>query len=240
MMPLGTLPAWYKKAMSKTGTLIVIDGADGAGKATQTKLLVERLRAEGKAVETLSFPQYEQNYFGKLLRECLVGERGDFATLDARIASTLYAADRFESRPQLVAWLESGATVILDRYVSSNMLHQGSKIHNNEAALTEFLSWNDHVEHTIFGMPRPDTILYLDVPFVVRKNLMQHDGVRGSLDVVETDEAYQQAAEECSRTLLGRLNNWTPILCTEGDALKSREEIHELVYAATAQILTHA
>lgn len=235
--------------MSKTGTLIVIDGADGAGKATQTKLLVERLRSEGHVVETMSFPAYETNTFGKLIRECLLGERGDFrkdgkmgdfASLDPRIASTLYAADRFESRPQLVAWLESGATVILDRYVSSNMLHQGSKIHNDETALTEFLSWNDHVEHTVFGMPRPDTILYLDVPFLVRKNMMQHDGVRGELDTVEKDEDYQRAAEECSRTLLARLNNWTPITCTEGGVIKSKEAIHELVYEAASALLTRA
>lgn len=227
----------------------MIDGADGAGKATQTKLLVDRLRSEGRTVETLSFPGYETNTFGRLIRECLLGERGnfkkggkvgDFASLDPRIASTLYAADRFESRPQLVSWLEGGATVILDRYVSSNMLHQGSKIHNDEAALTEFLSWNDHVEHTIFGMPRPDAILYLDVPFEVRKNMMHHDGVRGELDTVEKDEDYQRAAEECSRTLLARLNNWTPIKCTENGVIKSKEAIHEQVYNTATQILARA
>lgn len=232
--------------MQTTGRLIVIDGADGAGKATQTKLLVERLRAEGREVETMSFPHYETNTFGKLIRECLDGKRGDFrkdgkigdfASLDPRIASTLYAADRFESRPQLEVWLAAGKTVVLDRYVSSNMLHQGSKIHNNEAALKEFLAWNDHVEHTVFGVPRPDLIVYLEVPFAARKKMMEEDSTRRELDTVEKDDEYQMAAEACAHKLLASLNNWVPVACTEGDVLKSREAISELVYAAVTKQL---
>jgi len=223
--------------MTTTGTLLVIDGADGAGKATQTKLLVERLRADGLLVETMSFPGYERNVFGKLIKDCLLGQHGDFAALDPRIASTLYAADRFESRPQLVEWLNAGKVVVLDRYVSSNMLHQGSKMVENESALREFLAWNDHVEHVTFGMPRPEAILYLDVPFSVRAELMAKDAVRGVLDVVEKDEAYQKAAEDCAKQLLASLNNWQTIGCTEGDTLKSIEKVHELVYAAAVAVV---
>lgn len=229
---------WYKIAMAHTGTLIVIDGADGAGKATQTKLLVERLRAEGRVVETMSFPQYEKNTFGALIGECLRGSRGDFAGLDPRIASTLYAVDRYESKPQLEAWLQQGVIVVLDRYVSSNMLHQGSKILNDEAALTSFLTWLDQVEHGVFGLPRPQGILYLDVPLSVRKNLMQHDGVRGALDTVETNEDYQRAAEACAQALLARLNSWQSINCAPQGVLMTREEIHELVYAAVMSQLS--
>ncbi len=217
----------------------MIDGADGAGKATQTKLLVERLRAEGREVETMSFPNYDANVFGQLIKECLQGKRGDFrkegkvgdfASLDPRIASTLYAVDRFESKPQLTAWLAAGKTVILDRYVSSNMLHQGSKMVGDEVGLRDFLAWNDQVEHTIFGLPRPDLIVYLDVPYEVRKNLMHHDGVRGELDEVEKDEEYQRAAEACAQELLEALNNWQRISCVDGVVLRSREAIHEAVY----------
>ena len=115
------------------GKLIVIDGGDGAGKATQAALLVKQLRADGHAVETLDFPQYTQNTFGELIRECLDGKRGDFMAVDPRIASTLYAADRFESKPRLEQWLSEGKVIILDRYVSSNMMHQGAKIDDPEA-----------------------------------------------------------------------------------------------------------
>ena len=226
--------------------LIVIDGADGAGKATQTALLVERLQREGKAVETMSFPRYETNVFGQLIKECLMGQRGDFrkdgkvgdfASLDPRIASTLYAADRFEAKPQLQAWLEAGKTVVLDRYVSSNMLHQGSKIVNNEAALREFLAWNDRVEHEVFGLPRPGLIMYLDVPYDVRARLMREGTERGALDMVEKDEQYQMAAEVCAQQLLSALNHWQCIPCTDGGVLRSREEIHQRVYETAAAYL---
>lgn len=120
------------------GKLIVIDGGDGAGKATQVSLLVKRLRDEGHKVETLDFPQYTQNHFGKLLRQCLDGKRGDFMAVDARIASTLYAADRFETKPRLEQWLQEDKIVVLDRYVSANMMHQGAKIDDPEK-LEDFL-----------------------------------------------------------------------------------------------------
>ncbi len=218
-------------SMAKIGKLIVIDGADGAGKATQTKLLVDRLHAAGVPVETMSFPGYETNVFGQLIRECLSGKRGDFSMLDARIASTLYAADRFESKAHLIAWLAAGKTVILDRYVSSNMLHQGSKMVGDEVGLRDFLAWNDRVEHEIFGMPRPDLIVYLDVPYQVRKGLMHQDKVRGGLDEVEKNEEYQRAAEVCAQELLASLNNWQCISCVAEDgSLRSRSAIHEAIY----------
>ena len=110
------------------GNFLVIEGSDGAGKATQTDLLVKRLRDEGRRVKTIDFPRYRDNHFGKLLRDCLDGKHGDFLKLDPRITSLVYAADRFESSKQIRRWLEEGADVVADRYVSANMLHQGSKI----------------------------------------------------------------------------------------------------------------
>ena len=83
------------------GKFIVIDGIDGSGKKTQTKLLIERLKREGLKVKTIDFPQYENNFFGKFIGECLVGEHGDFAKLDPKIASVLYGADRFESSQKI-------------------------------------------------------------------------------------------------------------------------------------------
>lgn len=218
------------------GKLIVIDGADGAGKATQTKLLVDKLRAEGRQVETMDFPQYTQNHFGKLLRESLDGKHGNFLGLDPKIASTIYAADRFESAPKVRAWLEEGVTVVLDRYVSSNMLHQASKL-TNEADRIEFLNWLDTTEHGIFGIPRPDVILYLDIPYEVRKHLMDADGNRIELDVVERDEDYNRAAETQATELLAGLNNWQRVICTLEDHLRSKEEISADVYAAVSNIL---
>jgi len=218
------------------GKLIVIDGADGSGKATQTKLLVEKLQEEGLRVETLDFPQYTQNHFGRLLRESLDGKRGDFLQLDPRLASTIYAADRFESAPKIRIWLEEGAIVVLDRYVSSNMLHQASKL-TDEADRIEFLNWLDTIEHGVFGIPRPDVILYLDIPYEVRKDLMDTDGNRIELDVVERDEEYNRAAETQATELLAGLNNWQQVTCTHDSNLRSKEEIHQEVYELVKTVI---
>jgi dTMP kinase len=219
-----------------TGKLIVIDGADGSGKATQTKLLVERLVADGYMVHTLDFPQYTQNHFGRLLRECLDGKRGNFLESDPRVASTLYAADRFESSDLIREWLEDGAVVVLDRYVSSNMLHQGGKIQDGEE-LASFLTWLDAMEHTVFGIPRPDLIVFLDVPFSYRQKMLFTDSSRTHLDTVEVDVTYQEAAETNARRLTASHNNWTTVACIENDNLLPRELISTKVYEAVTPVL---
>lgn len=224
------------------GKLIVIDGGDGAGKATQVALLVKRLQAEGKKVETLDFPQYTQNTFGKLLRECLDGKRGDFMQVDARIASTLYAADRFETKPRLEQWIEEGKVVILDRYVSANMMHQGAKIGDVEK-LESFLGWLDHMEHDVFGIPRPDQIVYLEVPNAVRVALKARaieEGKHGAnvkIDVAERNHEHQETTEERARTIVASKNNWALVNCCDGAEIRTREAIHEDIYQVISTII---
>ncbi len=215
------------------GKLVVLDGGDGSGKATQTAMLVERLRREGHVVETLDFPRYVHNTFGKLIRECLDGKRGDFMAVDARIASTLYAADRFESKPQLESWLSEGKIVVLDRYVSSNMMHQGAKI-DDETELESFLEWLDHMEHGVFGLPRPDLIIYLSVPNRIRTKLKANaiaEGKHSNVDLAERDHTHQENVEVRARTIIASRNNWSTISCVnESDEMRSREDIHEEIY----------
>ena len=175
--------------MKQNGKLIVIDGSDGSGKATQTKLLMETLRKKGVKVKTLDFPQYENNFFGELIGECLTGACGDFVTLDPRITSVLYAADRFESSEKITKWLDDGNVVILDRYVSANQIHQGGKIFNSRKRKA-FLEWLDRMEYDIFKLPRPNKVIYLDVPIATSIGLLQQaqqkkqylkDGKKGCL-----------------------------------------------------------
>ncbi len=222
------------------GKLIVLDGGDGAGKATQVALLVKHLLEDGHKVETLDFPQYTQNTFGELLRECLDGKRGDFMATDARVASTLYAADRFESKPRLQQWLVEGKVVVLDRYVSSNMMHQGAKIKNTDE-LEAFLGWLDHMEHGVFDLPRPDIIVYLEVPFAVREALKRNAVASGkhnaALDLAERDHVHQQQVEERAATIVANKNNWQKVQCCEGDAIRSREDIHADVYAVVEKVV---
>ena len=216
-----------------SGKIIVIDGGDGAGKATQVQLLAKRLEREGQVVETLDFPNYEQNTFGKLIRECLDGKRGDFMATDPRIASTLYAADRFESKPKIERWLQEGKTIILDRYVSANMMHQGAKIPDHES-LESFLSWLDHMEHEVFGLPRPSIIIYLAVPHEVRSRLkaqaVTEQKHNVGKDLAEINTEHQENTEARARRIIKSRNNWRQVICTDGDEMRSREDIHEEIY----------
>ena len=157
--------------MIRQGKFVVIDGIDGAGKATQTELLVKHLKQLKVPVRKIDFPGYERNVFGKLIGECLAGKHGDFVQVDPRIGSTLYAADRFESKAKIERWLKAGYVVIADRYVSSNQIHQGGKIKDPKKR-QEFLKWLDTVEYTIFGIPRPDLIVYLHLPVALSLKLL--------------------------------------------------------------------
>jgi len=220
------------------GKLIVIDGGDGSGKKTQTRLLVDRLKAENHEVETLDFPQYVNNHFGRLVRECLDGMYGDFLALPPKIASALYAADRFESKNKIEAWLHDGKTVILDRYVSSNMLHQGGKIADGNER-KEFLMWLDAIEHEVYGMPRPDLIVYCAVAPQKRMELLATEAAKTSVttDMAENNLAHQEQTDIAGEQIVADLNHWQRIDCMAGGDIRPIEEIHEDIYNAVKAIL---
>ena len=221
------------------GIFVVIDGADGSGKATQTKLLAQRLKKEKKNVLLIDFPGYYRNLFGKLIGECLAGEHGDFVHSDPYVTSTLYAADRFESAETIRKHLAQGGIVIADRYASSNQMHQGSKIKDAKER-KKFLLWLDRMEYGVFKIPRPNLVLYLDVPVDVSRRLLQENGtkmakdkkryLKGRKDVVETDDEYMSKSIKTASDIVRKKNNWKRVLCVKGDRLCSREEIHGLIY----------
>lgn len=220
------------------GKLIIFDGGDGAGKHTQSDILVKRLIQEGHQVGTLDFPRYQTNTFGKLLRECLDGKRGDFLHLDPYIASTLFAADRFETKSQIEGWLEEGRTVILDRYTSSNMMHQGAKI-EDEAKLKEFVEWLGHVEHEIFGLPRPDLSIYFDVNPEDRIKMLQHaaDKRENVMDLAETNLQHQKDTDDTAKRIIGMTSGWITVECMKDGEMRTREDIHEEVYDIVIKFL---
>jgi dTMP kinase len=221
----------------KRGTLIVLDGADGAGKATQTELLLARLKKEGKKAQTLDFPQYENNFFGKLIGECLAGKHGDFVGLSPYVASALYAADRFESKKQIEKWLALGYTVVLDRYVSANQIHQGGKIIDTKER-KKFLTWLDEMEFGVYGLPRPDVILYLDVPYEISARLLVGTEViarkqylkKGDKDQTENNEVYLRQSRESAVKMVKAGNQWERIVCAQKGVLLSRETVSEMVW----------
>lgn len=229
----------------KTGRLIVIDGSDGSGKATQAALLLKRLRKEGYRARTLDFPRYEANLFGALIGECLAGEHGDFAALDPRIASVLYAADRFESKGTIEEWLREGCVVVLDRYVSSNQIHQGGKI-SDPKRRSLFLDWLDWMEFGVFGLPRPDAIIHLHVPTEMSRRLLlekeatdKKPYLRGGKkqDVVETNGKYLEDSRESALRLVRKRNDWHQVECTRKGSMLTREEIAEQVFGIVSSML---
>jgi len=216
--------------MAKRGKLIVIDGTDGSGKATQTALLIKRLRREGRRVATLDFPQYETNFFGKLLRQYL---RGDFGKpIHPYLISVIYAADRWESKEKILQWLKAGHIVVLDRYISANQIHQGSRIQNHRERRT-FLRWLDELECDIFGLPRPDLVLFLHVPAEVSQRLM---GNRNR-DQMERDRKHQTASVRASLALVRKMNRWIKVECAKGGNILSRETIHERIFKAIRPVI---
>lgn len=218
------------------GKLIVIDGSDGVGKATQTKLLVDHLRKEGKKVMTLDFPRYRKNLFGKLIGECLRGDHGDFVNMDPYIASVLYASDRFESKKVIEDALNAGKIVVLDRYVSANQMHQGGKIKHTQKR-KEFLKWLDTMEHKVFGIPRPDLIIYLHLPVALSVLLLRtknasekKEYIKGKWDTVEADMKYLANAMKSALKIIKEGARWHKVVCNKGNIILPREAIHELVW----------
>lgn len=227
----------------KKGKLIVIDGTDGSGKATQVAKIKERLISEGYSVQSMDFPRYYDNFFGGFIGECLKGDHGDWAGLDPKIASVIYAADRFESSEQIRQWLEQGDVVILDRYVSSNQIHQGGKV-TDETERKEFMQWLDTMEHEAFGTPRPDAILYLDVSVAITQKLLKQKGnqeskkyLEGRGDQHENNLEHLEAARESGLKMIAESNNWIRIGCSREGDIFSIDVIHELIYEKVKKIL---
>ena len=216
-----------------TAKLIVIDGGANVGKATQADMLMNRLITEGYSVGKLDFPRYSQNTIGHFIRECLDGKDDKFAALDPRIVAMVYAIDRFESKSLIEEWMKEGRIIIFDRYVSSNMMHQGAKVHDGDAR-EEFFSWVEHLEYDILGLPRPDMTVYLDIPPEDSQKLLEYIDDIGVTVVnpEEKDRLHQAKVSKCASYLANTQNQWVTVPCVTDGALRLREDIHEEVYMA--------
>jgi len=224
-----------KKKLNK-GKLIVIDGIDGSGKATQTSLLEKRLQKDGFKVRVIDFPRYYDNFFGKFIGECLSGEYGDFIKVNSRIASVLYAADRFESSKSIHKWIDEGFVVITDRYVSANQIHQGGKI-KNSAERREFMKWLDVMEYKIFGISKPDLVIYLDVPYEISRKWLTNKVAQrskkylnGKKDVAEDNLNHLKISRGTALELEKENKNWEKISCCTKNICLPPEGVHEEVY----------
>lgn len=210
------------------GKFIVIEGTDCSGKETQSKLLVEKLNNMGHKAIRLTFPNYDSPtgkivggpYLGKKeICECWFPEGA--VNLDPKVASLYYAADRKYNEKEINKYLEEDYFVICDRYVSSNMAHQGSKIKNDEERFHMY-EWIDKLEFWLLGLPKPDKTIFLHVPYTYAAKLKKN---RLSLDEHEMCEEHLKNSE-VAYIELSELYNWKHINCIKDDAIRSVEDIN--------------
>ncbi|MFA6355074.1 MAG: deoxynucleoside kinase [Candidatus Paceibacterota bacterium] len=226
------------------GKLIVIDGTDGSGKATQVAYLTERLKKDGYKVKIVDFPEYYKNFFGKFIGHCLSEQYYNFLHVHPKIASVLYAADRWESSKELREWLDKGFIVIANRYVSANQIHQGGKIKSAKKR-DDFLNWLDEMEYGVFGLPRPDITLYLSLPIdIVLKLLEERNSskmkrayLKKHKDVHESDTDHLVNSRKSALKLVKEIPNFIQIECSKKGEILSREQVHGMVYKEVKKVL---
>nr|AIA16115.1 Thymidylate kinase [uncultured bacterium]AIA16344.1 Thymidylate kinase [uncultured bacterium] len=221
------------KATKKTkpvrrGKLIVLDGTDGAGKATQTDMLVETLQEQGYEVEVADFPKYGSKSAGPL-EEYLAGKYGQ---LNPSASSIFYAVDRLDASAQLHAWLDEGKIVVSNRYVTANAGHQGGKIADRAERL-KFFKWLNNLEYNIFGIPKPDLNVILHVPAKVgqARTLKQN-----KKDLLSTDLKHLQAAEKSYLEIATLFPNTRLVECTNGKQMLTPQEVHNQVWEYVRRI----
>lgn len=219
------------------GKLIVIEGTDGSGKSTQFQKLTEHLRADAKEFRTLVFPRYTQPS-SALIRMYLAGEFGANPTdVNAYAASAFYAVDRYASYKQDWGnWYENGGLIVSDRYTTSNAVHQASKEPTENQ--TEFLKWLYEFEYDKLGLPRPDLVIYLDVPTAFTEKLMRHreQQTNTKADIHEQDLSYLATCRETGRAA-AEYYGWNVIDCVRNGQMRSIEDIHNQIYALVQRCL---
>ena len=219
------------------GKLIVIEGTDGSGKSTQFKRLTEHLTNDARNFQTLVFPRYKEPS-SALIRMYLGGEFGSNpADVNAYAASAFYAVDRYASYKQdWGKWYEDGGLIVSDRYTTSNAVHQASK--EPEEKQGEFLKWLYEFEHDRLGLPRPDLVIYLDVPTDYTEKLLRHreSSTNTTADIHEKDMAYLATCRETGRTA-AQYYGWRIVQCVKDDEMRTIEDIHEEIYAIVKNCL---
>ena len=210
------------------GKLYVIEGVDGSGKATQTELLYQALLAQGKTVRKVSFPDYDSPASGPV-KMYLNGEFGtDPQDVNAFAASIFFAVDRFASfRKDWKTFYDEGGIIIADRYVTSNLVHQAGKI-ADAAEKERYIHWLNELEYGIFGLPKPDCVIFLDMPPAYSLKLRQErNELKQGLtqDIHEADQTYLQNAYD-NAIGIAKHQAWHTISCVASEQIRTIEDIH--------------
>lgn len=218
--------------MNQKGKFIIIEGTDGSGKTTQLGLLKECLEKNGKKVKTLDFPQYEE-FWGKTVGRFLKGDFGELDEVNPYLASLPYMLDQSSQSKQLNEWLDSGYTVLSNRYVTSSMAHQTCKF-KEEKEQDEYLSWLTHAAYEELGLVKEDVTIVLYALPEISKTLSQESRARKSnytsgKDIAEDHENHIKDSAEMYTKLCDVYESWDLINCMNGNEIDSIGNIHQMI-----------
>jgi dTMP kinase len=234
-----------KKSARKSGQkgkLIVIDGVDGAGKATQSQMLADALKAEGYDFEITDFPQYGKKSAG-LVEEYLNGKYGQ---LSPYVASIFFACDRFDASFKIKQWLAAGKIVISNRYVTASAGHLGGKIPEISERV-KYFRWLDNLEYGIFGIPKPDLNIILRVPAKIAQKLVDNKSKEQrkyaagkKRDLHESDLKHLQNAEKVFIQISRMFPSTKLVECVEGKNLLSPLQVHNKVWNLVRRVVLNS
>jgi dTMP kinase len=216
------------------GLFLAFEGIDGSGKGTQAAKLAETAVGEGRTVASFSFPLYDDNPFSRAIGQYLNGELGSLDEVHPALSALLYACDRFHARPDLERAIERCDLVVCDRYVASNLAHQGSQLEGAERE--RFLEWLYEVEYGEFELPKPDLVVLLDAHPKLARELVAKKGARSytslEADILESDEAHGDASREIDLEL-ARRDDWHVVgAAREDGSVRDVDEIAAEIWAA--------
>lgn len=215
------------------GKIIVIEGTDSSGKQTQSEILFEKLKASGAKVRKISFPNYDSPAC-EPVKMYLAGEFGNNPTeVNPYPISTMYAIDRYASfKTDWEKFYKEDGVLVTDRYTTSNMVHQASKIEDKNEKLN-YLKWLEEFEYNKMGIPKPDLVIFLNMPTHAAVKLMaeRKNKITGEekKDIHEADEIYLEKSHS-NACEVSKIEDWSEILCVDGDRIKTVEEISNEVY----------
>jgi dTMP kinase len=208
---------------------LAVEGIDGAGKRTQIELLCRLLDARGVAYARFSFPNYD-SFFGRMVARFLNGEFGSLEEVNPVFSALLYAGDRFEAKPALERALGKNKVVVADRYIASNLAHQGARV--PAANREEFIRWLTTLEYKKYALPPEELVVYLRVPAAEAQKGVERKARRNYTDkrkdIQEADLRHLEEAA-CVYDQLARQDHWLTIECFDeaSHSLRSPAEIHQ-------------
>jgi len=213
--------------------LIAIEGIDGSGKGTHSKLLYDKINKLNIKTNLLTFPNYTTTFFGYEVGRYLNGEFGTISTVPIEFASILYAGDRFELKHKIEEYTKENSIIICDRYTPSNLAHQAGKVNNQEQA--KLITWIEKLEYDVFSLPKPDLVIWLDMPISSAIHLIAQKKMRAytdnTFDIHESSKKYLTSVRSVYKKL-AKTKSWITINCInqDMDTLRNIESINKEIF----------